>query len=592
MPQELSGRPLLWARLIVIVSVAWVAANVVAEVSPRVPTIWPKTVNADGDVGAAMTCTAVATPAKLVTVAAAPAYAWPSQIKMAATDRDARVRLVSQTARPGESVDVIAADGSQRHLQSVPQTTCLLKHVTQSLRWIATVVQIGFALVLLFRLRWARESFGFYLFVLGFSPMTEAALNSIMPAWGVMGQNLLNDVTEGAGLYGLMLFSEGLADAAMPAWRRAITVMALAATAIAVAADLAFWIAGAPTVELFLASQVIFAATATAVVLLIVFAAYPSSKENRRAQARWICSGILAGVPLYLIGYTLDNIQNPSHVVPGYLIDALYAAIVLVPVAVWYGETRHHVMDVGLFISRGAFYGLLVYAGFALLNLAAASAQARFAHSRSLLLASLSILLAVCFSPLKTVVTRLVGRYVPRGRFESLRALRERARDLGACTTRNGLNAAIVTGASDALRIRCIALVCEDAVVQGAHHYDDVGHNDDLIALARDQRLRHALDDGNDAIRLHYWRFASLRRFKNDVQPLAAIVVDEPAAPYEIFVAGPHDDGTDLDSEEIKALQAFIGRAVACRAVIANGFAETSPREHLVSKRPPAGATP
>src|SRR5947209_3179448 len=564
MSKELSGRALLSAQLIVIVSVAWVAANVVAEVRPRVPAIWPKTVNADGVVGPLITCTGFATPAKLV-ITSPKVGEWPLQINMPATRREARVRLVAQTARLGESVDVVAADGPPRNLQSVPQQTCLLKHVTQSLRWVATAVQISFALLLLFRLRWSRESFGFYLFVLGFSPMTEGALNAVLPAWAVMGQNLLNDATEGAGLYGLMLFCEGLADAEIPVWRHVIAFMAFVATACAVTADLAFWIAGAPTVWLFLASQVVFAATASAVVVLIVVAAYPSSKEERRAQARWICSGIIVGIPLYLLGYTLDNIQNPSHAFPGYAIDALYAAIVLVPAAVWYGETRHHVMDVGLFISRGAFYGLLVYAGFGLLNMAAASAQTRLAHSRSLLLASVSILLAVCFSPLKAVVTGVVGRYVPRGRFENLRALRECARDLGACQTPIHLNRAIVTMASEALKIRCTALVCADGVVDAAHDYDDARHDEHLMALARDTRLRHALDDDNDAIRLHSWRFESVRRFKNDVQPLAAIVVDEPARPYQIFVAGPHVDGTDLDTEEIKGLQVFIGRAVACR---------------------------
>ena len=197
--------------------------------------------------------------------------------------------------------------------------------------------------------------------------------------------------------------------------------------------------------------------------------------------------------------------------------------------------------------------------------MAAASAQTRLAHSRSLLLASVSILLAVCFSPLKAVVTGVVGRYVPRGRFENLRALRECARDLGACQTPIHLNRAIVTMASEALKIRCTALVCADGVVDAAHDYDDARHDEHLMALARDTRLRHALDDDNDAIRLHSWRFESVRRFKNDVQPLAAIVVDEPARPYQIFVAGPHVDGTDLDTEEIKGLQVFIGRAVACR---------------------------
>ncbi|HEY6235066.1 MAG TPA: hypothetical protein VIW69_08225 [Candidatus Elarobacter sp.] len=546
----------LGAWLLILFGAVWVGSNVGATAwRLRTPIgTWPILVDYDG----------VATPK----------VAGHDRLDLKNTDGRSLVRLVAAAALPHETASPRFVGTSRPDtLTAEPDPVSRTHSITLVLRSLGALAMIVLASVLLLRVTTA-PIFGFYLFVLGFSPMAQTPLNAHLPAGGAVVQNLLNDVFEGLGLWGIAFFCKHF-GARRPTMRFMIYAAAAAALLSSIIADVMLEIAHRPSARYYYASQIFIAAGAF-MTLALLREKYRTSTKRARTRMRWIYRTFAVGLPLYLIAYVSDNdpflaIPLPAAVqhwldpaiVP--IRDLFYLAIVLIPAAVTYAILRHHVMDFGLFVSKGTVFTLLATA--IVVTLQGVVSWSEPAIKDAPFLAIFAVALAVSFHPLKDLGQNLIAKFFAKRRTAALRKLRRSARLFSRVTSFEHLEKIMVHRTVKSLDLVGAALMSRDRVLALTYAYRH--HASDLVKLASDPGLRDELEASSGAVRLHRHDYSSLGDFHDDIQPLVAIKLRDPGLEFHMFVVGPHRDGTDLDVEEIKALEEFVDEGLVAHLVLA-----------------------
>ena len=487
-----------------------------------------------------------------------------NHLDLAQTDRRSLIRLVTTATKPHETAapwfaGAPAADTVTASTEELSRA----RRVTLALRSLGAIAMIVLASVLLLRIPTV-PIFGFYLFALGFSPMSETALNAYLPATFAVVQNLLNDVTEGLGLWGITLFFAEF-GAGRPVMRTVVAAFAALGTLCGVVADVRLELAHQPSAWFFNTSQVLIGIGAL-VTFVLLHAKYSTVTKRARTRIRWIYITYGVGFALYLLAYMADN-NGPfiSEHLSAEALDLFYLAIVLIPAAVVYAVLRHHVMDFGLFVSKGTVYGLLATA--IVLGLQGLVAWTEPAMQDVPYLAVVAIFLAVAFHPLKQVGHDLIARYFARRRTASLRTLRRSVRLFSRITSFEQLEKIMVHRTAKSLHLAGAALLSTDRVLAATSAY--VGRDAELLRLASDSEFREEVETSRGAVRLHRGRYPALSAFHDDIQPLAAIVLQNPGLQFHVFVVGPHQDGSDLDIEELQAIEEFVREGLIAHLVIA-----------------------
>ncbi|HTD36418.1 MAG TPA: hypothetical protein VK669_02795 [Candidatus Limnocylindrales bacterium] len=569
----------------------WVGANVTATAMLPARPVYALPVRADydGQLHVAASCaTEAKAGANAMTKTTGSNTLDGRYLDLHAMDREPIVRLIFGTTAGKAPISARYTSEPKSEPTIVPRAnSCLrMRAGTLSVRCLSAVAMLVLAAflvrILFFPIRKREASpyivLGFLWFVLGFSPMSQNTLNAYSPIWVAIAQNLLNDVFEGAGLFGLILFCEGWLRATDPgtpaetqqlgaanvAIRWAIGLLAAVSTACSVASDVRLEILREKAANLFVASQVL-ALLGAVFVILLIWTTYSLSDAKARARLQLIRWGFALGIPLYMIGYVSDNNPIFPFTIPDPITDLLYSAIVLVPASVALVMLRHHVMDPGLFISRGAVYAAVV--AFIVIVLEGAIAWAHSIVESVPVLTVLAAFFVVSFHPLTEFGHKLLSGWLARDRVNGIRELRLRTRDFALARSFEDLERRMVDDATESLKLVGAALASETHLIKATPLYSE--HAAELEELARDVKLREDLAASTSAVRLHRVRYMEpLSSFHDDVVPLVAVALENPGLPFHVFIVGPHTDGTDLDKEELVALDDFVERGVIAHLVL------------------------
>ncbi len=287
-------------------------------------------------------------------------------------------------------------------------------------------------------------------------------------------------------------------------------------------------------------------ATTIAAVLLL-FATYASSDPPTRERLRWVILGFSVNALVFVYYFAS---QTVTAIVPPYWLWSVLASLdsIAVTLTVLYAVFKHHVIDVNVAISRALVYTILsalLVGIFALVDLL----FSRMLSTRSAGLivdVGLALVLGFTFNSLHSRVDRFVDRVLFRVRHAAEEHIKTVIRGLPFAVSQNQVDRLLIeepvrsfalTGAellasSDASRFEC-------RLAFGAPFPS-------LSAVARDDALPVYLQGERCALRLnkHGWDLHAL-----------AIPVFSHGDLIAIAVYGLHENGTDLDNEEIELFQ-------------------------------------
>ncbi|HET9095841.1 MAG TPA: hypothetical protein VFN37_04215 [Candidatus Baltobacteraceae bacterium] len=356
--------------------------------------------------------------------------------------------------------------------------------------------------------------------------------------WRVVGINLFWLVANnGVGEYGAIIFAIYLLHSGpLPRWRRitqAITLV-LAAVMFAVslwhANTLAF--ARAPNGSLWIAYSLL-SALPLFVAPLVLIATYFESSPNLRERLRWIIGGFVLSAVCNALDQAgsqgnLGLIQE-SYVVHSLLVAGTYLFIA-VPVA--YAVLKHHIIDVTVAISRATVYTALsvfTVGAFALVDFF-------FSHALDQKSAGLvadiglALILGFSFNTLHQRVDSFVDRFL----FHK----RHRAEEHVA-----GLAAAMAYAHS---KDHVCAMLTDEPVrafdLAGAKFVSELAHAEQQI-----QTLSAYLEARRCAVRVTDSQWA--------LNAAAAVPVFSHGTLDALVLYGLHQNGTDLDAEELALLE-------------------------------------
>lgn len=400
---------------------------------------------------------------------------------------------------------------------------------------IQVVITLVATLVLLRRPNPA--TWGFFLLVyIGCAPNNDVYLLGPL-WWRALAQNLFwlagNNII---GSYGAIIFALHLLHSGpLPRWRRiaqSITLaVALVGGAVAVWHANALLFAPWPDGR----AAILYSVLLTAPIFiapLVLVATYFESSPNVRQRLRWL----IAGFALAALANALDwmgsqgnlGIIQESYVTHSLLTAATYVFIAL-PVA--YAVLKHHIIDVNVAISLATVYtamSVFIVGAFALVDFFFSHALAKNAG----LMADIGLALVLGFS--FNTMHRYVDDYVNRILFRT----RHRAEEH-------------VAGVADAMAYahseeQVRSMLTNEPVrafdLAGAQIISDLATSDE-----RTQTLSAYLESRRSAVRLTdgQWHF----------EGAAAVPVFSHGTLDAFVLYGLHNNGTDLDAEELALLE-------------------------------------
>lgn len=405
--------------------------------------------------------------------------------------------------------------------------------------WLRDAAQIFVMLVgsLVVLRRPSPATWGFFLVLFsGCGPVNDVYL--LGPHWWrVAGINLFWLVANnGVGEYGAIIFAMYLLHAGpLPRWRRITQIVTLILAAAMFAASL--WQANTlafaryPNGSLWIVYSLL-SALPLFVAPLILIATYFESSPNLRERLRWIIGGFVFSAICNALDQAgsqgnLGLIQE-SYAVHSLLVAGTYLFIA-VPVA--YAVLKHHIIDVSVAISRATVYtalSLFTVGAFALVD---------FFFSRALdqksagLVADIGLALILGFS-FNTLHQR-VDSFVDRFLFHKRHLAEEHVA---------GVAAAMAYAHSEA-QVR--SMLTNEPVrafdLTGARVVSEPAHSDEQI-----QTLSAYLEACRCAVRVTDGEWA--------LDAAAAVPVFSHGALDALVLYGLHQNGTDLDAEELTLL--------------------------------------
>lgn len=429
---------------------------------------------------------------------------------------------------------------------SDPETRADMATVLPRMLFEVILLAAGIALVLL---RPSKATWGFYAFG-AFGP--GAPVNAIIwlgpPVYQIaMSIFVSTDFTlievGGAIIFALYV----LVTPPIPAWRRIaeITTYAGAAAMAALAGwsivSAAYYGSPLTALDNFLMVPGIAAAAAPPILLLITYATSPAALRER---LRWVIFGFT--VNFFVNSMYFFSQQTLAIIALPYWAWGILAGIdtFAVSFTVLYAVLKHHIIDINVAISRALVYTLLsaiVVGAFALVDLF--FTRALSARNAGLIVdIALALFLGFFFNSLHFKIDRFVDRVLFRQRHAAEEHLRTVIRAMPFAVSEEQVDRLTVEEPTRSFTLTGAALfACTDSGEYDLRH--TFGSSPPRFTLvSREDALPVYLQGERHALRLdkHGWNVPAIAIPLFSHGDLAAVVL-----------YGLHENGTDLDTEEI-----------------------------------------
>lgn len=221
-------------------------------------------------------------------------------------------------------------------------------------------------------------TWGFFLYSIYFNSGDVLVWYANLPAEALKWVGWSEDVFSGAGLAGLLMFALYFPDRSVSRQRLAglwLLVAFVVLTGTSVRSFLNFT-KGVPTENVYRVYYYLLLVTYVAVFAL--FLRTYITQPADRPRIRWVILGALTGLLCFIFAevYTLTSLLDSLPAIPQWLLQMLFAANVLFPMAVAYAIQHHQVINIRLVINRS----IAVVFAFVVSSLSLAFVELAFHH--------------------------------------------------------------------------------------------------------------------------------------------------------------------------------------------------------------------
>jgi hypothetical protein len=463
-----------------------------------------------------------------------------------------------QNLHPIQRFAVRVVNGSQARtvtIPSDPETAADLITVLPRMVFVLILLAAGIALVML---RPSKATWGFFIFV---ALNAGAPVNAIiwlgppayqiaMGTWATIGWSLFSQL--GAFIFALYL----LVTPPIARWRRIAEITAyaitVATTGLSAWSVLSWTYRGVPlaAVNRITLGLEILAALAPPLLLAVTYA---SSSAATRERIRWVIFAFIVNAFVFMVVFvTGQGITNLT--IPYWLWSALAGIdTVILATTVLYAVLKHHILDINVAISRALVYTILsaiIVGAFALVDVFFNRTVS--ARSAGLIAdIALALVLGFFFNSLHYRIDRFVDAVLFRQRHAAEEHLRTVIRGMPFTVSETQVDRLVVEEPLRSFFLTSAALFgCTDTGQFELRHA--IGTSlAGLVIASREDALPVYLQGERCALRLnkHGWDVAGI-----------AIPIFSHGDLTAIAVYGLHQNGTDLDSEEIEMFE-HIGAA-------------------------------
>ncbi len=494
------------------------------------------------------------------------------QIDLRRTAFDSRASVAANPARLplGTSIETyIHRDAGSQPVRLVATKSgsnlvTLLNVIARTISTIIFVVVGGLLVVL----RPSAMTWGFFLYCLGFGPGIALGSFSRFPsATSHTVYVLLTDVLSAAGTAGILAFALLFMSPQQARWRqvleRSVPFVFAAFVVLIVYPDVANLILGIPaeTVQrLMLALQgVVFAVSVFAVV-----ETYLHGKTQDRPRIQWVVVGLAVGVAGTYIGSALLFSSLLPFNPPRWLQSSLLILNVFLPVAVAYAVIRHRVLEVSFVVSRALIYGSLT---FMILSMFAfidwfVGRQLESVRLASYLSIAVAIGISFWLNTLEKRVETVVATVFFRKRRQAMLRLEHSAQAIHHASKMATVLDYLVREPVEALHLSSAAVFLpSDGAFKRVHAIAwadgtmSLIDSDDPLALelASERAPTRLADIG--------WHHSDLP--VGLVAPILAVPLEARNDLLGLALYGAHTNGSDIDPEEVRALNDLADAAQA-----------------------------
>jgi hypothetical protein len=384
----------------------------------------------------------------------------------------------------------------------------------------------------------------FFALFCGCAPVNDVYL--LGPAWWkIIEQYMLWILGNNVGRYGAIVFALYLLrPGPLPRWRQFVMVLTVALAGATVIASL--WHVSTerfsphPDVRAWVATSVLFSIPLF-VALFVLIATYFESSPNLRERLRWIIAGFLLSAICNAIDQAGSQgnlaLFQESYVLHALLVAGLYLFIAL-PVA--YAVLKHHIIDVSVVVSRATVYttlSVVVIGTFTLVDFFFSRALDQ--KSAGLIVdVALALVLGFSFNALHHRVDDLVERLLFHKRHLAEEHLRGVADAMQYARSEQHVRSMLATEPARALDLSGSRLLID---LEG-----QAGTLDTLVSFLESRRGAVRVTNGQ-------WNVKPL--VDGVFTPAAAIPIFSHASVTAIAFYGLHQNGFDLDREELALLE-------------------------------------
>jgi hypothetical protein len=488
-------------------------------------------------------------------------------VDLAATPPGSRFRAwLGITERAGDRVTIgLVHKGS---LQMVTVTSIPGPKVPWSVRaglfGIALLfVALGSALVLL---RPSITTWGFYFYCIGNYPNHTAAILLLPGPWDYIAYNI-DILRQFAGSVGLLIFAICFLNEPMRGTRlTALRLMSWLSIGLAIwvfALNYAGTWLGAPRDLLYRINWLLLLMIALVTILPLV-ATYVQSRDAAKQRVRWL----VVAFGTYLVLFLINNVlQNWVPSTPNWIITLLYFSQVIIPITVAYAVIKHRVIDVSFVISRTIVLTILtsfVVIIFALIDFI-------FVHKLEQtglgIISGIAAATAVAFTSraMHNRVDIWVDRSFFKRRYAAEQKLKQVAEELPQTRTPDEFASRLVRDPQEALKLASAALF---QYSDGAFVREQaVGWpSSALRALSATDPPLAALAGMRETKRIRWSDPNERERLPQSNHPVLAMPIIVNNTLQAVALYGLHEDGTDLDPDEIRAIKGLMLPATAAEA--------------------------
>ncbi len=402
-------------------------------------------------------------------------------------------------------------------------------------------------------------TWGFFLFCVGYAPISINEFNQINRAPLVVYANIALTTVQNAGLAGLILFSLRFLQQSLSGWRRWAAFAAplfFVSLSLAGAAETATtYIVGSPAEWI---AHVVVAITAAGglIVVVALLDTYIHHPGADRQRMRWVIFGFAVALISQL---AVSIIQTEATNTPLIVSDALGLLACVAPMTVAYAVVKHRVIDVNFVMSRTLVYAVLTTLFVAIFAFIDWFVGRVLDQTRWALVAEIAVAIGVGFwlNGLHARVDRFVDSVLFRRRHAAEHRLARLARGLPHATSVEMIDRSLVAEPFDALDLASAALFRRDAA--GSYHRV-AGHewqDGTATELATDDPLILHLQAERGAIRLSELHWARHDAPGNAARPSLALPIVVRHELNAIALFGGHRGGEDFDPDELSWLNSL-----------------------------------